>query len=114
LITLDVHLEGRNPFREGRRRGPGFGVVLETVPRAGDAAVDDLALAERAVLVSTDVRDRGDFAVPAKHRHTFPGNGDHLGAALRDLRGTTHRNQPVATRARLAIGDRLEPTGAEV
>ena len=62
------HAVGREPLGEGRRRAAVLEPVLVAVPRAGDAAVDDAAFAERAVLVRAEVRQRADLVAVTEHR----------------------------------------------
>src|SRR5215467_5918012 len=51
----DLGLKCRDLFREWRRRCPSVGQILIAMPWAGHAAVNDLPLSERAVLVTADV-----------------------------------------------------------
>ena len=54
------------------------------MPRAGDDAVDHAAFAERAVLVLTDIRERGDLAVVLENGDTLAGNrGDFRALHIR-------------------------------
>ena len=71
---------------ERRRRSAVLGLVLPAVPGAGDAAVHDLAFAQRPALVGADVGHRGHLAVEAKHRDALAaGQADRLGPGLGDL-----------------------------
>src|SRR6266436_5416052 len=52
------------------------------MPRTCDAAENNLAFAERAVLVLADVRDGGDFSIVFENRHALAGQADDAGAVF--------------------------------
>src|SRR5436189_3056509 len=79
LVADHARAEGRNLFGKWRRRRAGLGQVLITMPRTSDAAVDDLALAERPVLMTADVRHRGNAPIVFE-------DGDPLASARHDTR----------------------------
>jgi hypothetical protein len=54
------------------------------VPRAGDAAVEDAAFADRAALVPAHVRGGEDASLVPPEREAGTGDGDHDGTAFRD------------------------------
>jgi hypothetical protein len=55
------------------------------VPRAGDAAVDDLPLPERPVLVLADVRDGGYTVLSAEYRDAFATKAGDVRTGLRKV-----------------------------
>ena len=83
----DAGAVGFDLLRKRRRGGAGFGEVLIAVPGAGDAAVDDLALAERAVLMAAEVGDGGDLAVVAEDGDAFAAERHDAGAFFGDAPG---------------------------
>ena len=66
--VLDLHAEHGNLLREGRRRTTVLDLVLEPVPRTGEASVDEPAFTQRTILVLADTRHR---------RNALAGNPDH-------------------------------------
>ena len=66
-----AHIKRWHFLGKGRRRRTRIGEVLVPMPWAHDASVDDAAFAERAILMLTDVRNRGDLTVVPKDRHAF-------------------------------------------
>src|SRR3954452_9501953 len=77
LVSDHPRAECRNLFGKWRWSGAGVGQVLITMPRARNAAVDNLALAERAVLVAANVRHGGNLPVVFE-------DGDTLASARDD------------------------------
>src|SRR6266404_4130309 len=63
-----AHPVGRELFGEWRRRATVLEPILEAMPRTGDAAVDDAAFANRAVLVGAKIGQRPDPRSVAKNR----------------------------------------------
>ena len=59
--AVDPHAIGRELLGERRRRAAVRQPVLIAVPGAGDAAVDDAAFADRAVLVGAEIGQRADL-----------------------------------------------------
>src|SRR5258708_3448282 len=59
---------GRDALGERRRRLAVLRAILPAVPRTGDAAVHDLALAQRAALVGADIRHRRHLAAVTEDR----------------------------------------------
>ena len=55
------------------------------MPGAGDTTVDNLPLAERPVLVLTQVMDSREFAVVLEKGNVLPLNDEHFGAIIRDV-----------------------------
>src|ERR1041385_6149538 len=88
--TIEPDAVGREAFGERLRRAAIAEPVLVAVPRAGDAAVDDAAFAERSVLVGAEIGQRADLVAVAEHR-------DPLAAGCCDDAGRTVGN--VARRA---------------
>src|SRR5690349_10994894 len=84
LFAYHQRPEGRDLLREWRRRRAGFGVVLVSMPGAGNASVDDLALAQRSVLVLADVRNGGNPAVVLEDGDPLAPTGKHGRAFLRN------------------------------
>src|SRR5882672_7661899 len=82
--THDLDAEGRDFFLEGRWRRAGFRLILVAMPWASDAAVDDTAFSQGAILVLADVGNRGDLAVIAKHCNSFPGERNDGRTFFRD------------------------------
>src|SRR5262245_19181582 len=64
--VLDSDAVGGDALVERGRRAAVFGAVLPAVPGAGDAAVNDLTLAERPALVGADVSHRRDAVAVAE------------------------------------------------
>src|SRR5205814_3787918 len=57
-------------------------LVLVAVPRTGDAAENNFAFTERAVLVLADVRDGRDFSVIFENRHALAREANDPGAVF--------------------------------
>ena len=97
----DLRLKGRDLLGERRRRGAGLRKVLIAVPGAGDAAVDDLAFAQRAVLVRAHVGDRGDPAIVLKTATRSP-SSETTRARFSGMLANSHgvEGRPVLRRAR--------------
>ena len=83
--VIHAHVERRNFLHERRRRSTCRRDVLITVPRTGDAAVENFALAERPVLVLADVRDGRDFAVVFEDGDALSRQADDTSAVLWDV-----------------------------
>src|SRR6266581_3708138 len=75
-------VERRDFLHERRRRRAAVRLVLVAVPRTGDAAENNFAFAERAVLVLADVRDGGDFSIVFENRHALTGEADDARAVF--------------------------------
>jgi hypothetical protein len=89
--VLNTDAVGGDALVEGGRRLAIVRVEFPTVPRAGDAAVDDLALTERSPLVGTDVRHCRDLTVVTEHRYSFAtGKANDLRPVVRDLIDTAN------------------------
>src|SRR5438552_13045220 len=86
---LHTNVECGNFLDERRRRRTGVRLILIAVPRTGDAAENNFALAERAVLMLADVRYGGDLSVVFENRHAFAGEADDARAVFRNIRHST-------------------------
>ena len=85
------------------------------MPRAGDAAVDDAALADRAVLMRAQVRQRADPRAVAKHRNAFAaGRRDDARRLVGDRERRTDQYPTFAAGRGAAVGRTLAPGGHEV
>src|SRR5262245_22693371 len=85
----DSHVEGGDLLGERRRRGSSVGSVFVAVPRTDDAAIDDLALAERPVLMLADVGDRRDLAVVFEDRDALARQAFHECPLFGNVRDVT-------------------------
>src|SRR5262245_20243419 len=85
VATLDLRLVARDLQVVGDALAGGD-VVLPRVPRAGDDAALELALAERTAAVRAFVVDRVEAAVDVEQRQLLPLDGDGLARPGRDLR----------------------------
>src|SRR5947207_15388626 len=72
-----------------------FRLVLVAVPWTGDAAKNNFAFAERAVLVLADVRDSGDFPIVFENRHAFTGEADDARTVFGNIRYSAGVNELV-------------------
>src|SRR5712691_12954262 len=75
--VAQAHAVGDEHLGERRRGAAVLEPVLIAVPRAGDAAVDDAAFAERAVLVGAQVGQRADARAVAKDRDALAARRRH-------------------------------------
>src|SRR6266571_153206 len=95
-----THIECRNFLDERRRRRAGVRMILVAVPRTSDAAENNFALAERAVLMLADVRDGGNLSVVFENRHAFAGEADDAGAVFGNIRYSAGVNELVVRSSR--------------
>ncbi len=104
LAFDEPEAKSRHTFGEWRRRGTIRGAILKAVPGTGDAAVEDSPLAQWAVLVLADIRDRREPAVVAEDRHALAGERHDAGAFLRDLADPADLDESVGgERSELAV-----------
>ena len=73
---------GRKLLGERRRRAAVFEPILEAVPRAGHAAVDDAAFADRPVLMGAEIGQRADLAPSRNTAMRSPPGAAMMRAAL--------------------------------
>src|SRR5207237_5190867 len=78
---------GGEPLGERRRRAAVGEPVLVAMPRAGHAAVDDAAFAERTVLMGAEVGQRADLLAVAEHGDALAVRRRHDARALVGDRG---------------------------
>src|SRR6185503_230641 len=92
----DSHRIGGEFLGERRRRASIRQPILPAVPGTGDAAVDDAALPDRAVLMRTEIGERADLAAVAEHGDAFAaGRGNDQSALVRDRAWRTGDNPSV-------------------
>src|SRR5262249_28854493 len=109
------HRIGREHLGERRRRAAVLEPVLKAVPRAGDAAVDDAALAERPVLMGAQIGERADQRAVAEHGDALTARrGDDARGLVGDCVRRTYRNPAALTRLAAAVAPPLAPAGDEV
>src|SRR5262249_54437959 len=102
--VAQAHRVGREQLGERRRRAAGFRPVLKAVPRAGDAAVDDAALAERTVLMGAQIGERADARAVAKHGDTLAARrGDDARGLVGDRVRWPYRNPAALPRLAAAV-----------
>src|ERR1051325_2572001 len=102
--TIEPDAVGREAFGERRRRAAIAEPVLVAVPRAGDAAVDDAAFAERSVLVGAEIGQRADLVAVAEHCDPLAARGhDNAGRAVGNVARRADHDPAV-------IAGRREPT----
>src|SRR5947207_11219493 len=72
-VRMDLHVAitqaypvGREFLGERWRSAAVLQPVFVSMPRAGDAAVDDAAFADRAILMRADIRQRADLVAVAE------------------------------------------------
>src|SRR5436190_18020851 len=83
--VLHAHIERRDLLHKWRWRSTRSRNVLIPVPGTGDAAVEDFAFAERAILVLAYVRNGGNFAIVLEDGDAFSRQTDDPGAAFWDI-----------------------------
>ena len=102
--ALDPHAVGGELLGERRRRAAVREPVLIAVPRAGDAAVDDAALADRPVLVRAKIGERADLrrrrGTPRCARRPAPRR------CARPCRGSSAAARPRSSRRALSASPR--------
>jgi len=105
-FRMNQHTAASNPdierwhlFDKWRRRRARVRHILIPVPRTGDAAENNLALTERAVLMLADVRDGGDFSIVFENRDALARETDNAGAVFGDFDDGTSVNEPVLVAA---------------
>src|SRR5437660_3931662 len=110
--VANSHPKGRELLGEGRRRAAVGEPVLVAVPGTGHAAIDDAPLADRAVLVRAQIRERADLAAVAKHRDALAAGREHdAGALVRDVLRRPDRDPTRAQSAGCAVGRALAQAG---
>src|SRR6266571_8884215 len=103
--VAQAHAIGDEHLGERRRGAAVLEPVLIAVPRAGDAAVDDAAFAERAVLVGAQVAHGSDALAVAKDRDALaPGGRDDPRGLVRDRSRRPHRKPAVGACRDAAVG----------
>src|SRR5712675_1175372 len=77
--AVQAHPVSVELFGERRRCATVLEPMLEAMPRTGDAAIYDAALANRAVLVGAKIRQRPDPRSVAKDRDALAARGGNDG-----------------------------------
>jgi len=72
----NAEVERRNLLGEWRRRGPGIGKILESMPRTRHTAIYDAAFPQWSILMLADIRERRDFALLTEHGDSFAGEAN--------------------------------------
>jgi hypothetical protein len=95
-LSLSRTRVGRQPLGERRRRPAVGQPVLIAVPGAGDAAVDDAAFAQWAVLMRAGIAQRADLVAVAEHGDPLAAGRKHdaCGAVRNVARRSDHDPAP--------------------
>src|SRR5262245_52079457 len=81
----DTHLERRHFLHKRWRRCACVWLILVTMPRTSNAAIDNFSFSKRPVLVLTDIRDSGNVSVVFEDCHALAGQADDARTVFRNV-----------------------------